>query len=109
MKPPKEFDAFTEIVDRVLAVPNSVVKERLDRCIRSLDATLEKRPKVFNSVRVNLAVNVLLRVVNDLMDVILMKSAVALPAVREQVRARLDVAPHFGVQGQLRSVADNLR
>src|SRR5437016_1643155 len=38
-----------------------------------------------------------------------MKTAVTLPSVREQFRARLDVAPHFGVQGQLRGVSDDLR
>lgn len=30
MKKPSEFDAFTEMVDRVLAVPHSVIQERVE-------------------------------------------------------------------------------
>lgn len=103
----------------VLAVPlieseNLLVKvaeqmKRLDAHIGSLEATLEKRPKVLYAVGMNLAVNVLLRVVNHLMDVLLMKAAITLPCVREEFRARFDITSHFGVQGQLRSVVDNLR
>jgi hypothetical protein len=43
MKPPKEFDAFTELVDRVLAVPNSVVKERLDEHRKEVEANPQRR------------------------------------------------------------------
>ena len=43
MKPPKEFDAFTEIVDRVLAVPNSVVKERLEEHRKEVEKNPQRR------------------------------------------------------------------
>lgn len=43
MKQSREFDAFTELVDRVLAVPHSVVKERLEEHRRQADKNPRKR------------------------------------------------------------------
>ena len=45
--------------------------ERLNRNISPFEAALQETPKVFNAVRVNLTINVLLRMVNHLMDVII--------------------------------------
>jgi hypothetical protein len=43
MKPPKEFDAFTEMVDRVLAVPHSVIKQRIEEHREQADKNPQKR------------------------------------------------------------------
>jgi len=45
MKPPKEkeFDAFTKLVDEVLAVPHSVIKERLEEDRKRADKNPRKR------------------------------------------------------------------
>jgi hypothetical protein len=43
VKQPREFDAFTEIVDRVLAVPNSVVKERLEEHRKEVENNPQRR------------------------------------------------------------------
>ena len=43
MKQPSEFDTFTEMVDRVLAVPHSVVKRRLDEDRARADKNPRKR------------------------------------------------------------------
>src|SRR5215210_2219691 len=82
--------------------------KRLDGNIRALEAALEETPKVLNAVGVNLAVNVLLRVVNHAVNVLLMKAAITLPSVREEFRARLNVASDFGVKRQLRGIAIHL-
>ena len=43
MKRAREFDAFTELVDRVLAVPHSVVKERVEQHRKEADKNPRKR------------------------------------------------------------------
>lgn len=47
MKPPQnrppEFDAFTELVDRVLAVPHSVIKQRVEEYRERADKNPRKR------------------------------------------------------------------
>jgi hypothetical protein len=40
---PKEFDAFTELVDRVLSVPHSVVKERLEEHRKEAEKNPQRR------------------------------------------------------------------
>jgi len=42
-KPPREFDAFTEMVDRVLAVPHSVIKQRIEEHREQADKNPRKR------------------------------------------------------------------
>jgi hypothetical protein len=43
MKHSKEFDAFTGLVDRVLAVPHSVIQERIDHHRKQADKNPRKR------------------------------------------------------------------
>lgn len=43
MKHSKEFDAFTGLVDRVLAVPHSVIQERIEKHRREADKNPRKR------------------------------------------------------------------
>jgi hypothetical protein len=99
---------FALVESKNLPVKVAEQMERLDRNISAFEAALEKRPEVLNPVRVNLPVNVLPGVVNNLMDVFLMQTAIAFPSVREELRARLDVVSHFGVKRKLRSVPNHL-
>lgn len=42
-KEPSEFEAFTELVDQVLAVPHSVIKERLEKHREEAEKNPRKR------------------------------------------------------------------
>ena len=42
MKHSEEFDAFTNLVDRVLAVPHSVMKQRIEEDRKRIDANPSK-------------------------------------------------------------------
>src|SRR5438132_1327413 len=55
--------------------------ERFDRDIGALDGALQERPEVFEAVDVDLPIDVSLRVVNDLVDVILVQSVVGLERI----------------------------
>jgi hypothetical protein len=43
MKHSEEFEAFTDLVDRVITVPHSVIKERVDAHRRQADNNPRKR------------------------------------------------------------------
>lgn len=43
MKHSEEFDAFTELVDRVLAVPHSEVQKRVTGALKEADKNSRKR------------------------------------------------------------------
>jgi len=43
MKHSTEFDAFTKLVDRVLAVPRSVIQERVEEHRKHVDANPNRR------------------------------------------------------------------
>lgn len=43
MKHSKEFEAFTSLVDKVLAVPHSVIQERVDEARKQADKNPRKR------------------------------------------------------------------
>lgn len=43
MKQPQEFDAFTKLVDQVLAVPHSVIQKRVEEHREQADKNPRKR------------------------------------------------------------------
>jgi hypothetical protein len=43
MKNPREFEAFTNLVDRVLAVPHSVIQKRVEKHRKEADKNPRKR------------------------------------------------------------------
>ncbi len=43
MKNPSEYDAFTQLVDKVLTVPHSVIQERVEEYRRQADKNPRKR------------------------------------------------------------------
>ena len=63
--------------------------ERLDADVGALDGPLEQRPEVLDSVGVNLAIDVLLGVVNDAVNVLALKAVVADPGVGNYLSAAL--------------------
>jgi hypothetical protein len=59
MKHSKEFEAFTNLVDRVLSVPHSVIQERIDHHKKQADKNPRKRgPKPKTSSASSRAVSV---------------------------------------------------
>jgi hypothetical protein len=49
MKHSEEFEAFTDLVDRVIAVPHSVIKERVEAHRKEADKNPRKRGPKPNS------------------------------------------------------------
>ena len=47
--------------------------ERLDRNVRAFQAAFEQRLEILNAIRVNVAINVLFRVINDVMNVLFLQ------------------------------------
>jgi hypothetical protein len=43
MNRPKEFDVFTELVDRVVSVPHSVIQERVEKHRKEAEKNPRKR------------------------------------------------------------------
>lgn len=43
MKQPREFDAFTKLVDQVLAVPHSIIQKRVEEQRKRADKNPRKR------------------------------------------------------------------
>src|SRR2546423_1404888 len=72
--------------------------ERFDTHICATDRALQERPKVFNSVSVNLSVNVLLSMIDNIVDVGLAKLIVRAKRVAIDSRASFDVLTHFAVK-----------
>src|SRR2546430_2382763 len=65
--------------------------KRLDAHIGSSDTALEQTPEIFNSVCVNLAINVLRGVVNDFVLVLALQSLVASQLVAVEDRSSLNM------------------
>src|SRR6185312_15498849 len=70
----------------------------LDSYIRAFDASLEKRPKVFDSVSVNLSINVLLSVIDNAVNVFLSKLIVGAQRVCIDIRSGFDVLSNLAVK-----------
>src|SRR5437879_1705796 len=72
--------------------------ERLYRNISPVKSALEKRPKVFNSVRVNLSVNILFSMIDNLVSKIILQSAVRAKRISVDRRALLNMAVDFALK-----------
>src|SRR5688572_22322100 len=80
--------------------------KRLYRNISTVNAALQKTPKVFNSIRVNLPVNVSLRMVDNLVRVIIRKVIVRTKRVTVDRRTSFNVLSDFAVKRAALSVRD---
>src|SRR5207302_5716132 len=66
--------AFVKPERLLIQIPEQM--KRLDAHIRTLDAALQQRPKVFQSVRVDMALSIALRMVNHLVNKLVIESRV---------------------------------
>src|SRR5580658_4780093 len=80
--------------------------ERFDTNVGSADATFQQAPVVFESVRVNLSVNILNCMVNDLMSVIGCKAVVGKQEIRIERRSSFNMLTNFRLQEGLLAAGD---
>ena len=99
----------TEVVPEHLLIEVAEKMERLNANISPLQAALQKRPEVFESVSVNFPVHVPLRMVNHIMSVVADKSFVGLQPVAQQSGHGSDVFADFAMDKRLATVGDYLR
>src|SRR5260370_39884511 len=83
--------------------------ERFDADIGALKTTLEQRPKILNSVRVDIALNVGFGVVNDLVRIVRFEATVTNPCIGEHLGPRFYVVADRVVKRVALDVADNAR
>lgn len=83
--------------------------KRHDTNVCTFEATLQETPKVFNAVRVDVAINVSFGVIDDLMNEIGIQANVGSPHIREEDRGVCYVLSHRALQGFFISVRSNLR
>jgi hypothetical protein len=79
------------VVAKRLLVQVAKQMEGLDADVSTFQATLQERPKILDSVRVDIAVHVALRVIDHLMDIIRVQTIVRAPSIGENVRPTLDI------------------
>src|SRR5579864_520283 len=82
--------------------------ERFNGNIGSFQSALYQTPKVFESVRVNLPVNVFFGMVNDAMSIFLIQSPIRMAIVRRELRAGFDIISNKGLQNVTLSILKNL-
>jgi hypothetical protein len=90
---------LAQVVAQHLLVQIAEQVERLDRDVRALQAALEQAPEVLQAVRVDLAVNILLGVVDNAVDERVRQVGVGVERVRVDVRALLHVGVDQRAQG----------
>ena len=99
----------TRIESKCLLVEVSEQVERFDAYIRAIDAALEKTPEVFDPVRVDLAVNVFLSMVDHVVNIVVLHSIVRAKRIAIDSRSRFDMLRYFCVQGLAAHVRHNAR
>lgn len=82
--------------------------EGFDAGIGAFDAALEQRPEVFEPVSVDLSAHVGLGVVNDLVGVVAVQVVVGRQRIGVDLRARLDMLPHFRGKGPAAGIGHHL-
>lgn len=82
---------FAIVESEALLVKVTEQMKRFHRYIRALDGPLQQRPEVLAAVRVNVAVNVLLGVVDDVVNVVRREALIREVIVRVDGRTSFDV------------------
>src|SRR5439155_7723255 len=98
---------FALIKPERLFVQISEKMKRFNANIRALNSTLEQRPKVFQSVRVDVSFRVALRVVDHLMRVFVRQSLVRAKSVGDYFRTFLHMLSDLGVESVPTDALDN--
>src|SRR5208282_5283596 len=88
--------AVVVAVRLLVQVPEQM--ERFDADIGSLESALQEAPEILDLVRVHVAINVTLCVIDDLMNVVAVESVIADPCVRENVRAAFHIAANMALE-----------
>jgi hypothetical protein len=101
-------EQLAEVVSENLLIQIAEQMERLDTNVRSLESALEETPKVFQAVRVNLAINVPLGMVNHAVRVIAAQTFIGLQSVSEQRGHWSYVFSDFAVNERLSAVINHL-
>src|SRR5580658_3122102 len=82
--------------------------ERLDADISSVDTPLEWAPEILQTVRMDAAIDVFNRVIYDLMNEVLLQTAIGHERIGIERRASFDMFLNLGVQFLPLATADNL-
>jgi len=99
---------FAEVVAENLFVKVAKKMERLDRNIGSLQLALEQAPEVFETIGVNLSVNVLFGMVDHLMlETMILESLIGHERVGVDRATGLDVSANIGLQGMFLAIAND--
>jgi len=94
------------VISKRLLIQVTEQMERLDTDVSAFDAALEQRPKILDSVGVDVALHVSFGMVHELVDVILSESGVRRQFIGEQFRAACDVAFDLFMQGMALAILD---
>lgn len=97
------------VVTEYLFVQIAKQVERLDADVGAIDAALEQRPEVFKAVGVHVLTRVALRMVNDVVDVMLIQPVIRQERVGVHGRAMLDVRVDVRLQVLGASALHNLQ
>src|ERR1700688_888419 len=96
------------VVPKHLFIQVAEQVKRLDADIGSLQSALDQTPKVFESVGVNLSVNVFLGMVNNLvLESLLLKSHVGHERICIDCAASFDMGANVGLQKMFFAIADD--
>jgi hypothetical protein len=91
--------ALAFVVAERLLIQIAEQMEGLDADVGSFQAALQQRPEILDPVRVDVAVNVLFRVVHELVNVVRIEAGIGRQFIGEDFRARFDICAHFLLQG----------
>lgn len=83
------------VESETLLVQVSEQVERLDRNIGSVNAALQQTPKVFHIVRMNVALDIRNRMVNNLMSVVTRQPAIGKQRIGVESRTRFNMLSDF--------------
>src|SRR4051794_35182319 len=67
--------------------------------IGAFGSALQETPEIFQTVSVNLAINVTLCMIDNLMDVLFVQAPIRMAIIGRQVRTRFNIFLHHGVKG----------
>lgn len=96
------------VVAKHLLIQVAEQVKRLDTDVGSFQSALDQTPEVFQTVGMNLPVNVLFGVVNDLvLEALLLESHVGHECIGVDRAARLDVSANIGLQKMFLAIADD--
>src|SRR5579864_5950870 len=102
------FFGRTIVVTKYLLIEVTEKMERFNGNIGAFQSAFYEAPKVFQSVRVNLPVNVFLGMVNDSMSVFLIESPIRVAIIRRELRAGFYVISNKCMQNVTLSILKNL-